>query len=59
MFVLLRDAEAGCDTEAEFSNGEQTLRIKPALWNERVLHINTPGTQSSTAISGLQCENPV
>lgn len=52
MFVLLRDAEAGSDTEVEFSDENQTLRLKPVRWNERVLCVNTPGTWNNNTISG-------
>lgn len=59
MFVLLKDVKAGSDTEVEFSNGEETLRLKPVPLNERVLCVNTPGTRSSNAISGRQCEKGI
>lgn len=46
VFVLLRDAKAGGDTEVEFSDGEETLRLKPAPWNEHIVRVNAPGTLS-------------
>lgn len=52
MFVLLRDAEAGSDTEVEFSDENQTLRLKPVRWNERVLCVNTPGAWNDNTING-------
>lgn len=43
VFVLLRDTKAGGDTEVEFSDGKETLRLKPAPWNEHIVCVNTPG----------------
>lgn len=44
VFVLLRDTKAGTDTEIEFSDGEETQRLKFAPWNEHILCVNAPGT---------------
>lgn len=57
MFVLLRDVEAGGDTEVEFSDKNQTLRLKPVRWNERVLCVNTPGTWNNNTMVGDSVRN--
>ncbi|XP_075999952.1 B-cell scaffold protein with ankyrin repeats-like isoform X2 [Genypterus blacodes] len=42
VFILLKDETLGNDTEIEFSNDSQMLRVKPFLWNELTLCVNAP-----------------
>ncbi|XP_075968423.1 B-cell scaffold protein with ankyrin repeats-like [Anarhichas minor] len=42
VFILLKNESAGSDAEVEFTGENQTLRVKPACWNERILCVNAP-----------------
>ncbi|CAJ1086366.1 B-cell scaffold protein with ankyrin repeats-like isoform X2 [Xyrichtys novacula] len=42
VFILLKNEAAGSDAEVEFSGENQTVRVKPARWNEHILCINAP-----------------
>ncbi|KAF7669014.1 hypothetical protein LDENG_00264050 [Lucifuga dentata] len=42
VFILLIDEMAGNDTEIEFSNDSQIVRVKPVRWNELMLSVNAP-----------------
>ncbi|KAK9524644.1 hypothetical protein VZT92_017019 [Zoarces viviparus] len=42
VFILLKNESAGSDAEVEFTGASQTLRVKPACWNERILCVNAP-----------------
>ncbi|KAF1380530.1 hypothetical protein PFLUV_G00164810 [Perca fluviatilis] len=42
VFILLKNESAGSDTELEFTGENQTLRLKPVCWNERILCVNAP-----------------
>ncbi|KAM9335586.1 B-cell scaffold protein with ankyrin repeats-like [Symphorus nematophorus] len=42
VFILLKNEAAGSDAEVEFTGENQTLRVKPVRWNERILCINAP-----------------
>ncbi|XP_023822149.1 B-cell scaffold protein with ankyrin repeats isoform X1 [Oryzias latipes] len=56
LFVLLRSQTVGSDCELEFSNGDQSMRVRPVCWNERILCVGAPdfpaGTVSVTVYSG-------
>ncbi|XP_034757293.1 B-cell scaffold protein with ankyrin repeats-like [Etheostoma cragini] len=42
VFILLKNESAGSDAELEFTGENQTLRLKPVCWNERILCVNAP-----------------
>ncbi|XP_034532567.1 B-cell scaffold protein with ankyrin repeats-like [Notolabrus celidotus] len=42
VFILLKNEAAGNNAEVEFSGENQTVRVKPARWNEKILCINAP-----------------
>ncbi|KAA8578979.1 hypothetical protein FQN60_009201, partial [Etheostoma spectabile] len=42
VFILLKNESAGDDAELEFTGENQTLRLKPVCWNERILCVNAP-----------------
>ncbi|KAM6908931.1 B-cell scaffold protein with ankyrin repeats-like, partial [Xenentodon cancila] len=42
VFVLLKNEPAVCDCEVEFSTETQTVRVKPARWNEHILCASAP-----------------
>ncbi|XP_044039154.1 B-cell scaffold protein with ankyrin repeats-like isoform X2 [Siniperca chuatsi] len=42
VFILLKNEAAGRDAEVEFTGENQTLRVKPVRWNERILCVNAP-----------------
>lgn len=50
MFILLKNEEAAGDAEVEFTGENQTLRVKPVRWNERILCITAPGQQNDARI---------
>lgn len=50
VFILLKNEEAGSDTEVEFTGKNQTLRVKAVQWNERIMCINAPGEQNNKKI---------
>ncbi|KAM3590677.1 uncharacterized protein V6R79_014111 [Siganus canaliculatus] len=56
VFILLKNEAAGSDAEVEFTGGNQKLRVKPQLWNERTLCFNAPdfpaGNVKVTVYSG-------
>uniref|UniRef100_A0A3P9HR53 DBB domain-containing protein n=1 Tax=Oryzias latipes TaxID=8090 RepID=A0A3P9HR53_ORYLA len=56
LFVLLRSQTVDSDCELEFSNGDQSMRVRPICWNERILCVCAPdfpaGTVSVTVYSG-------
>ncbi|GLD53659.1 B-cell scaffold protein with ankyrin repeats, partial [Lates japonicus] len=42
VFILLKNEAPGNDAEVEFTAENQTLRVKPVHWNDRILCINAP-----------------
>ncbi|XP_068444432.1 B-cell scaffold protein with ankyrin repeats-like [Clinocottus analis] len=42
VFILLKNELVGSDAEVEFTCENQTLRVKPACWNERTLCVEAP-----------------
>lgn len=48
VFVLLKNEEAGSDAEVEFTGENQTLRVRPVRWNERILCVSAPGGRNNT-----------
>ncbi|KAF6738254.1 B-cell scaffold protein with ankyrin repeats [Oryzias melastigma] len=56
LHVLLRSQTVDSDCEVEFSNGDQSMRVRPVCWNERILCVGAPdfpaGNVSVTVYSG-------
>nr|XP_046237555.1 B-cell scaffold protein with ankyrin repeats-like [Scatophagus argus] len=42
VFILLKNEAAGSNAEVEFTGGNQTVRVKPVRWNERILCVDVP-----------------
>uniref|UniRef100_A0A3Q1I3Z7 B cell scaffold protein with ankyrin repeats 1 n=1 Tax=Acanthochromis polyacanthus TaxID=80966 RepID=A0A3Q1I3Z7_9TELE len=42
VFILLRNEAAASNAEVEFRGENQTLRLKPVRWNERILCVSAP-----------------
>lgn len=43
VFILLRDDATSRDSEVEFTDDNQMMRVKPVRWNDRTLCVNAPG----------------